>query len=398
MAVQIVSTMSANDFPAIDLVPKKETRAIDFLTQYPNYDGRGVRIGVLDTGISPGAHAVHNFADGRAKLVDVIDCSGSGDVDVSETAKAVWKDQDGQTYWQVKGLTGRTLKLSAAWKIEAFPKGTEETKTDEKTVTVRLGVKRAYELFPEKLRTRVLADRRNIFETEVSGYVATVRKQLADCKLKAGDKPTPEQVKESADLEARLEVLTDSSWSEEDPGPVCDCVVFWDGSDYRAVIDVNETGDLTAATPMTDFKKERQYATFGTLDQMTYCVNIYDDGTVLSIVCDASPHGTHVAGICAADEGERSGVAPGAELVSLKIGDSRLSSMETGTAVTRALIQAVRTGCDVINMSYGEGCKWPNSGRFVELAEDLVWKHNIIYVSSAGNNGVSCVIHRAGPR
>jgi tripeptidyl-peptidase-2 len=133
----------------------------------------------------------------------------------------------------------------------------------------------------------------------------------------------------------------------------------------------------------------------------------------LSIVCDAGAHGSHVAGIAAGchdpipatsiqtntktEESSTSslspsihamsGVAPGANIISFKIGDTRLGSMETGTSLTRALIEAVRLKCDVINLSYGEGCVLANRGRFAELADDLVHRHGIIFVSSAGNNG-----------
>jgi tripeptidyl-peptidase II len=42
---------------------------------------------------------------------------------------------------------------------------------------------------------------------------------------------------------------------------------------------------------------------------------------------------------------------------------------------------------DVINMSYGEATAVCNAGAFIALAEEVVYKHGILIIASAGNNG-----------
>lgn len=65
------------------------------------------------------------------------------------------------------------------------------------------------------------------------------------------------------------------------------------------------------------------------------------------------------------------GCLAGAQLISCKIGDSRLGGMETGTGLTRALITVLEHKADLINMSFGEATSTPNYGRFIELANEV---------------------------
>lgn len=106
-------------------------------------------------------------------------------------------------------------------------------------------------------------------------------------------------------------------------------------------------------------------------------------------------HGTHVSAIASAYDSENpelNGIAPGAKIVSLTIGDGRLGSMETGTGVIRAIIKVMELcesgrRIDVINQSYGEHGHWSNSGRVGDLINEVVQKYSVVWVASAGNHG-----------
>jgi tripeptidyl-peptidase-2 len=161
--------------------------------------------------------------------------------------------------------------------------------------------------------------------------------------------------------------------------------------------------DLVGASdePMADFRHARQVGTFGDDTQLHYSLRFVEEsnggGCTLSVVANAGAHGTHVAAIAGAHypdaaSSAKDGLSPGAQLISLKIGDSRLGTMETGQSLSRAFaavaaLSGSEHAVDLINLSYGEATQRPNHGRLIELAEALVRDHGVIFVSSAGNSG-----------
>ena len=353
--------------PFSALMPKKETGAEAFLKAHPQFDGRGVVVAVFDTGVDPGAPGLQTTPDGRPKIVDVVDGSGSGDIETTTVREL----KDGS----LTGLTGRELTLPKEWKSR-----------DGK---YRLGLAEAYRLFPRDLVGRLKSKRREQWDIQQRKHRAELEKALKDWDA-AHPKPDEKIFAEREDLEARLAGLKSLQGSYRDPGPLYDCLVFHDGKHWQAAVDTDEDGDFTDEKLMTNFRTLRQYGTFAGEAQLNFATNIYQEGALLSLVVDCGAHGTHVAGIVAAhfpDQPELNGIAPGAQIVSVKIGDTRLGSSSTGTGTMRGLITVLQNKCDLINMSYGGAAPRPDVGRIYNEYSQIVNRHGVIFVSSAGNNG-----------
>lgn len=114
--------------------------------------------------------------------------------------------------------------------------------------------------------------------------------------------------------------------------------------------------------------------------------------------CDGS-HGTHCAGIASGFEIYNSkgnnGIAPGAYIVSLKIGSNLLSG---GASTTAAMKNAYEYGIQflkeskikygVFSMSYGIGSESPGNSEIEKFLDRFVLENpNIIVINSNGNNG-----------
>ncbi|KAF1321539.1 Tripeptidyl-peptidase 2, partial [Globisporangium splendens] len=357
-------------FPTASLLPKEETLADKFLELYPQYDGRNTVVAIFDTGVDPGAIGLQTTTDGKPKVIDILDATGAGDVDTSLVLEA----KDGK----LTLANGKVLTLNPEWTASVDGK-------------YHVGTVAAYHLFPGQLVNRLKKERKEKFDIDQRNAVNDVQNALAAwSRTNAATTNDVAQLRVKKDLQARLSALDELAKSYEDPGPIYDAIVFFDGTHWRAALDVAESGDFTGVAALTNYKIERQYATFSKESQLNYALNIYDDGNTLSIVSDVGAHGTHVAGIVAAhhpDQPLTNGVAPGAQIISVKIGDGRLGSMETTTALSRAILAIIEAKADVVNMSYGEYASEHDYGRIVELAKELVEQHNVTFVTSAGNNG-----------
>ena len=120
-------------------------------------------------------------------------------------------------------------------------------------------------------------------------------------------------------------------------------------------------------------------------------------GPALDLFFDTSAHGTHVTGI-AAGHGiggirDFNGVAPGAQVIGLKIARNDFGGITTTGSILSALDYAIRFAASrslplVLNMSFGVGNEREGAARLDALIDSVLSAHpEVIFVTSAGNDG-----------
>ncbi|MFD5745405.1 S8 family serine peptidase [Streptomyces massasporeus] len=308
--------------------PSFETGAVDFVEDHPKADGRGVTIGILDSGVDLGHPALQKTTTGERKIVDWV------------TATDPIIDNDSTWRPMVTAVSGPAFTYQG--QSYKAPAGSY-----------------AVSLFKESYTT-------------------------------GGD----------AKGDANRDGDTTDVWG-----------VLYDATTGTVRVDLNNNNDFGDDAAMKPYKDGHQVGYFGTDDPATdiaerqpFVVEIRKDvpmdplggswvgkkSDFVNIGVIESEHGTHVAGITAANGlfgGKMNGAAPGAKLVSSRA--CTWSGGCTNVALTEGMIDLVtKRGVDIVNMSIG-GLPALNDGNNArsELYTRLIDTYGVQLVISAGNSG-----------
>lgn len=307
-------------------MPTRETGAVAFKKNNPKYDGRGVTIGILDSGVDLDHPALAETSTGERKIVDWVTATDpllEGDA----SWRAMLTDVSGPTFTYV----------NQTW---TAPAGNFSINRFSESITAR---------------------------SEPGGDVN-----------RDGD--------------------TTDQWG-----------VLYDPATNDIWVDVNQNFDFTDDAKMRPYNEEFQVGHFGAdnpatpdvVESTPFVVEFREDVDVtpaglpgtedfVNIGLSESAHGSHVAGITAANDmfgGKMDGAAPGAQLVSARA--CSWGGGCTAVALTEGMIDLVANrGVDVVNMSIG-GLPALNDGNNAraELYDRLIDEFGVQLFISAGNSG-----------
>ncbi len=318
-----------------------DTGVEEFLTLHPEYDGRGTIIIILDTGVDIGIDGLKQTSTGVVKFLDVQDFTHEGDVQLFE---AEVDKEEGKTIYS---YDEEELSVSASSALQYSPNGNEYY---------------------------------------IGGFAEEILKNSGSG---AGD------LNGNGEME---DVFVMVAFETSEGGES-----FW-----VVYLDLNGNGDISDEKPLRNYKEKQDAFAFeypGDLPPLTMGLNILPEeksedpssGGIVSFHFDDGSHGTHVAGIAGGyDIGgiDFNGIAPGAQMMSMKLGNNLYSG---GCTITESMKKAYEYADKIsreakvpviINMSFGIGAELEGNADMEKFLENLVNENPYLYISmGAGNEG-----------
>lgn len=308
--------------------PSFETGAVDFVKQNPKADGRGITIGVLDSGVDLGHPALQKTSTGERKIVDW----------VTSTDPIV--DGDGSWRPMTNSVAGPTFTYGGrTW---TAPAGSYSVNLFRESITA------AGDAAGDVNRDGDTTDAWGVLYDAAAGTVTVDVNQNFDF---TDDKP----------MKPYKDGYQIGYFGTDDPST-----------------------EVAERQPfVVEYRKDVPMDPYGG-DWVGKKADFVNIGLI------SSEHGTHVAGITAAKGlfgGKMNGAAPGAKIVSSRA--CEFGPGCTNVALTEGMIDlVVNRGVDIVNMSIG-GLPALNDGNNAraELYTRLIDTYGVQLVISAGNSG-----------
>lgn len=314
------------------LLSRDTVGAMDFTKAHPEWDGRGVVVAVLDTGVDMSVPGLLKTSDGKLKVIEARDFSGEGDVKLTrvqattEDGVPVLRTEDGV----VRGVDS----------FDAEPEGG----------FYWMGFFREKQL-----------EHTSVSDVNLDGDATDTFAMVAF---------RPEE-----------------------------------GGEPVVIVDTDGDGSLEGEAVRKSYQSQPEWFSFSHPDPkknqtpVAFTVTVFpQDKHLVEVHFDDGGHGTHVAGI---STGHRihgrdgfDGIAPGAQVLSLKIGNNNLAGgATTPDSKRRAILYAAQWSREhqipvVMNISYGIGSEIEGKSDIDQVLTDALEANPLLASAvSAGNSG-----------
>lgn len=305
----------------------------EFLLEHPDYDGRGTIIFVFDTGVDMGIDGLKHTLTGEVKVIDVQDFTGEGDVLLYEA--------------DIDEEYNRSFFINEEMNFKVF--GANEL---------------TYHSIDNKYYMGAFEE-----------------KALINSSSKSAD------LNGNGTQSDKYMIVSFKTMKEEDQS-------------WIAYIDTDGDGDISDEFPLHNYKDYQESFTFkneNELPPLTMGINIFPDEMKISVHFDDGAHGTHVAGIASGNNIGGiglNGVAPGAHIISCKLGNNLYSGGATVTeSMKKAFLYADKISREtespcIVNMSFGIGSEIEGRSEMEKFIANLVKDNPYLYIcTSNGNEG-----------